>query len=151
MINTSIVAAIAIAAAGSAQAEPLPAPPTEIYTPPAQLQCNVETMQVYFPVGTSALTPASRAILQAVRARLDGCIVGLISLSATAVDASSDAEAARLAEARIETVAVALEDYDLAGMTITSNTNRADNEQSRRMPMDRKVEIHLAAWAPEIN
>ena len=104
-----------------------------------------------FPAGTSALTPASQALLEAAQERLDGCIVGQVSLNAKSGDARSAREASSLSAARIETVATALEARDLSGMHLDSDTIATPATQTPWAPMDRKVEITLAAWAPEIS
>jgi len=149
MIKTLTSAATLIAAASVANAAPFPPPPTEAYSPPAASMCEGETLHVYFPAGTSALTPASRAILQAAQARLDGCILGPVSLNASAADARSEAEAQSLTAARIETISSALARYELAGMHVSAETDATDATHTVWTPMDRKVEIRLAAWAPE--
>ena len=140
-----------LAATGLAHADLLPAPPTQAYTPPASSQCAGETLQVYFPAGTSALTPASRAILVAAQERLDGCVLGPVALNASAADARSETEAETLTNARIETVSAALTRYELVGMHISTEANNTDPAHTVWTPMDRKVEIRLAAWAPEIS
>lgn len=141
----------ALLAASLASAQPLPAPPTTAYTAPAASACGSETLQLYFPAGTSALTPASRAILEAAQARLDGCILGQVSLNASAADARSEAEAQSLTAARIETVTAALSKYELDGMRVETGPDATDPASTLWTPMDRKVEIRVAAWAPEIS
>lgn len=141
----------ALLAASLAKAQPLPAPPTTAYTAPAASACGSETIQLYFPAGTSALTPASRALLEAAQARLDGCILGQVSLNASAADARSEAEAQSLTAARIKTVTAALPKYELDGMRIETGPGATDPASTLWTPMDRKVEIRVAAWAPEIS
>lgn len=150
MFKTLTCTATLLAAVGAAQSQPLPAPPTAAYAPPAAATCASETLQVYFPAGTSALTPASRAALQAAQARLDGCVLGHVSLNASAADARSEAEAESLTAARIQTVSAALSTYALEGMLVSTD-DQTDPAGSLWTPMDRKVEIRLAAWAPEIS
>lgn len=150
MLKTILTATVFTAAAGLASAAPLPAPPTEVYTPAPQLECASETIQIYFPEGTSALTPASRAMLEAVQARLDGCILGQVSLQASAEDAHNQDDAARLSSARINAVSTALSTYDLDGMRVTSEPT-VIAQDTLWTPMDRKVEIRLTAWAPEVS
>ena len=143
-------ATVMMAIYGAASADPLPPPPSEIYTAPAVSDCSAEILNVYFPAGTSALTPASRAILEAAQQRLHGCILGPVSLTASAADARSDAEAETLVAARLETVSAALQNYQLDGMRVSSGSLAETAAQSVWTPMDRKVEIRVAAWAPEI-
>lgn len=150
MYRTLSSTALIIAAFGAASAAPLPPPPSEVYTAPVASECSAETLSVYFPAGTSALTPASRAILEAAQKRLEGCILGPLSLDASAADAHSDLDAKRLAAARIETVSAALQDYQLEGMRVSTRFEVDEQAQSVWTPMDRKVEIRVAAWAPEI-
>lgn len=150
MIKTLLTATVSAAAAGLASAAPLPAPPTEVYTPASQPACSSETFQIYFPAGTSALTPASRAMLGAVQARLDGCVLGRVSLQASADDARNLSEAERLSAARIEAVSAALANYQLDGMRVTADPALGARD-ALWTPMDRRVEIHLTAWAPEIS
>jgi len=150
MIKTLSIAALFSASAGLAAAAPLPAPPTTAYTPVAQSNCSGETLQVYFPEGTAALTPASRAMLKAAQTRLDGCILGQVSLTATADDARNETDAERLSEARIDAVSSALDGYELSGMRLSTEARSADAD-TLWTPMDRKVEIRVTAWAPEIS
>lgn len=151
LTKTAGLTAIAFAAASAVNAQPLPAPPTTAYTPPAVSDCASETLHVYFPAGTSALTPASRAILEAAQARLEGCILGQVSLNASAADARSEAEAQSLTAARIETVSATLSKYQLDGMRVDAGADATDAASTLWTPMDRKVEIRIAAWAPEIS
>lgn len=148
---TAAALASALAAASVASAQPLPAPPTTAYTPPTASACAGETLHVYFPAGTSALTPASRALLKAAQMRLQGCILGQVSLNASAADARSEAEAQSLTAARIETVSIALSKYDLDGMRVDTGADATAPASTLSTPMDRKVEIRVAAWAPEIS
>ncbi len=151
MFKTLISTATLMTATGAAFAQPLPAPPTEVYTPPAASNCANETLHVYFPAGTSALTPASQETLKAAKARLDGCILGQVSLNASAADARSEAELQSLTSARIETVSAALSRYQLDGMQVQTGSEISDATRSVWSPMDRKVEIRVAAWSPEIS
>nr|WP_070958713.1 hypothetical protein [Hyphomonas sp. Mor2] len=151
LTSTASLAAAALIAASAAQAAPLPPPPTTAWTPPTVSACASETLHVYFPAGTSALTPASRAILEAAQARLDGCVLGQVSLNASAADARSEAEAESLTAARIETVSAALSRYELDGMHVETGSDATDSTSTLWTPMDRKVEIRVAAWAPEIS
>lgn len=150
MLKTFLTATVITATAGLASAAPLPAPPTEIYTPAPQLECESQTVQVYFPEGTSALTPASRAMLEAVQARLDGCVVGQVSLQASADDAHNMSDAERLSSARINAVSAALSTYELDGMRVITEPASVAPD-SLWTPMDRRVEIQLTAWVPEIS
>ena len=151
MLKKLISTAILISAASVAHAQPFPAPPTKAYTAPTVSDCTNETLQVYFPAGTSALTPASREILKAANARLEGCILGPVSLNASAADARSDREAQTLSAARIETISDALSEYQLVGAQVQAAPYATDETRSLWAPMDRKVEIRLAAWSPEIS
>lgn len=149
MFKTMISTAIMMTAAGTAFAQPLPAPPTEVYTPPVTSNCANQTLHVYFPAGTSALTPASKKTLKAAKAQLDGCILGQVSLNASAADARSEAELQSLTSARIEAVSSALAKYRLDGMHMQTDAEMTDEISAYRSPMDRKVEIRVAAWSPE--
>lgn len=151
MLKTLISTLTLMSAAGIANTQPFPAPPTEAYTPPAASSCTNQTLHVYFPAGTSALTPASRTILQAAKARLDGCVLGQVSLNASAADARSEIEAESLTTARLEIVSQALATYQLDGMQLKSSADAPKPTGSVWSPMDRKVEIRVAAWSPEIS
>ena len=148
MIKTLSTTALFLASASLAAAAPLPAPPMTAYTPAAQTDCSGETLNIYFPEGTSALTPASRAMLKAAQTRLDGCIVGQVSLTASADDARNERDAEKLSAARIEAVSSALIDYELDGMRLSTEPPAAD---ALWTPLDRKVEIRVTAWSPEIS
>ena len=138
------------ASATLAQAQPLPAPPTQKYTPVQSASCDSQTLQVYFQSGESDLNAASEAMLKAAQVQLEGCIVGPVSLQATADDASTATQAEQLAEARLETVAAALESFDLDGTRLQASYEPSDVTSQLAVPMTRSVEVRLSAWAPQI-
>ena len=148
MFKPASTTALFLASAGLSAAAPLPAPPMTAYTPTAQSDCAGETLNIYFPEGTSALTPASRSLLEAAQSRLDGCIVGQVSLTASADDARNERDAERLSVARIEAVSSALVDYELDGMRLSTEL---PSGEALWTPMDRKVQIRVTAWSPEIS
>lgn len=147
-IMTSL-AAIA-AATGLANSQPLPAPPMEKYTPAAEASCESQTLQIYFSTGESALNNASQAMLEAAQADLEGCIVGPISLEANASDAPSLSAAEHLAQARLDTVAKALQAHDISGTRLNASYDPAETASTLPNPMTRTVEVRLSAWAPQI-
>lgn len=138
------------ASASLAHAQPLPAPPTQKYTPSASATCDSQTLQVYFQAGESDLNAASEALLKAAQDQLDGCIVGPVSLQASADDAASASQAQSLAEARLETVTAALEEFDLAGTRLQASYEPSAAPSRLAVPMTRSVEVRLSAWAPQI-
>jgi len=149
MTKTLITTALFAAAATVAQAQPLPAPPTAKYTAPDAAPCHAQTLQVYFPTGQTAMTAASEAMLAQVKETLDGCIIGPVSIQAIAGDAPTPQTADRVAEGRLTSVTNALEQYRLTGPTV--NTDVAEIVPATySAPNDRKVEIRLSAWSPEI-
>lgn len=150
MIKTFTAAAMFTAAVASASAQPLPAPPTEKYTAETEAACDSQTLQIYFQDGQSDLNVASQALLQAAQSELTGCILGPVSLQVNASDASSTDTAVTLAEARVETVANALDTYDLSGTRLNTKFEAADASASFPGPMTRKVEVRLSAWAPHV-
>lgn len=147
-ILTSLTAITASAAMAGAQ--PLPAPPTEKFTPIEETTCDAKVLQVYFQAGESDLNSASKALLQAAQAQLDGCILGPVSLQASAADAATRGQAETLAEARLDAVATALETYELTGTRLNATYEPSRVEGSLNVPMTRSVEVHLSAWAPHI-
>lgn len=149
MKKTLIITALFTAAATVANAQPLPAPPTVKYSAPDAAPCHTQTLQVYFPAGETAMTAASKAMLAQVKATLDGCIIGPVSIQAIAADAPTLKTADRMAEARLATVTSALEQYRLAGQSTTADVT-AIAPAKYSAPNDRKVEIRLSAWSPEI-
>lgn len=149
MTKTLITTALFAAAATVANAQPLPAPPTVKYTAPDAVPCHAQTLQVYFPAGETAMTDASKAMLAQVKATLDGCIIGPVSIQAIAADAPTLKTADRMAEARLATVTSALEQYRLTGQTTTADVAEIV-PATYSAPNDRKVEIKLSAWSPEI-
>ncbi|MEM6901451.1 MAG: hypothetical protein AAF583_16995 [Pseudomonadota bacterium] len=149
MIKTIITAAFFAASAATASAQPLPAPPTTKYTAPASSTCTAQTLQIYFPAGQTALTNASKAMLAATEQQLANCMIGPVSIEAIAADAPSPRQAEKLAEARLDTVAAALDQRQLSGGALTAEIETATPAQYTA-PKDRKVEIRLSAWAPEI-
>jgi len=149
MTKTLITTALFAAAATVAQAQPLPAPPTAKYTAPDAAPCNTQTLQVYFPAGETAMTDASNAMLAQVKETLDGCIIGPVSIQATAADAPTANTANRVAEARLASVTSALQQYRLSGATVNKDVT-AIMPANYSAPNDRKVEIRLSAWSPEI-
>lgn len=149
MTKTLITAAIFAASAGLAAAQPLPAPPTAKYTAPDAVSCETQTLQVYFPAGQSQLTPASQAMLEDAQARLEGCIIGPVSIEASAADARTARSASHLAQARLAAVSSALSQYQLDGASMDRAVAPVRAAQYS-VPQDRKVEIQLSAWSPEI-
>lgn len=150
MTKTLMTAALFAAAASVANAQPMPAPPTAKYTAPVAASCAAQSLQIYFPAGETALTTASEAMLAQAKETLDGCIIGPVSIQAIAADAPSTKTANRLAEARLISVTTALDQYRLAGSTVdTDVATIAPTVLSA--PNDRKVEIRLSAWSPEIS
>lgn len=147
-VLTSLAALTASATLASAQ--PLPAPPTQAYSPVQTAVCDSQTLQVYFQAGESELNAASEALLKAAQAQLAGCMVGPVSLQASAPDAASLIQAERLAAARLESVADALEAFDLAGTRLNASFASTDPASALDAPMMRNVEIRLSAWAPQI-
>lgn len=149
MAKTLITTALFAAAASLAQAQPLPAPPTAKYTAPDAVPCDARILQVYFPAGETAMTAASEAVLAQVKETLDGCIIGPVSIQATAADAPTSKTANRVAEARLAAVTSALEHYRLTGTTVSADV-AAIMPATYTAPNDRKVEIRLSAWSPEV-
>ncbi|MEM9570765.1 MAG: hypothetical protein AAF996_04820 [Pseudomonadota bacterium] len=149
MTKSLITAAIFAASAGIAAAQPLPAPPTTKYTAPEAQTCETQTLQVYFPAGQSLLTAASRAMLIDAQTRLEGCIIGAVSIEATAGDARTQNSAEHLARARLATVSSALDQHQLSGVSLDSDIAKVTPAQYS-VPHDRKVEVRLSAWSPEI-
>ena len=150
MIKQFASLAALAASATLAHAQPLPAPPTQKYTPVQSASCDSQTLQVYFQSGESDLNAASKAMLKAAQVQLEGCIVGPVSLQATADDASTATQAEQLAEARLETVAAALESFDLDGTRLQASYEPSDVTGQLAVPMTRSVEVRLSAWAPQI-
>ena len=72
MIKLFATALTFTATIGLAQAQPLPAPPTEVYTAPVTNACDDQSLQIYFSEGESALNASSQALLEEVQARLEG-------------------------------------------------------------------------------
>ena len=149
MIKTLTTAALLTASAVSAMAEPRPAPPTVKYNAPASQVCETQTLQVYFPAGTSALTPAAMTMLAEAKSTLEGCMIGPAALQAVAADAATMGDAGDLAEARIDSVTSALDQYELSQGPIAQNVQTVAPARYTA-PKDRRVEIRLSAWTPEI-
>ncbi len=150
MIKVLTSLAVLTASATLASAQPLPAPPMQAYSPVQTAVCDSQTLQVYFQAGESELNAASEALLKAAQAQLAGCMVGPVTLQARAPDAASVGQAERLAAARLESVADALEAFDLAGTRLNASFASTDPASALDAPMMRNVEIRLSAWAPQI-
>ena len=138
------------AAAGLASAQPLPAPPTEKFTPVEEVSCDSHVLSVYFTSGKSDLNAASMAVLEAAQEQLDGCILGPVSLQANAPDAKTHSQAEQLASARLDAVARALETHELTGTRLHASFEPAQPAAALNAPMTRSVEVRLSAWAPQI-
>lgn len=149
MTKTFLTAALFTATAAVASAQPLPAPPTATYTAPTASPCATQTLHVYFAAGQSALSAASKAMLAHAEQTLADCMIGPVSIEAFAADAASPVQAKQLAQARIETVASALDQHRLMGAALETDVE-AITPATYTAPNDRKVEIRLSAWAPEI-
>lgn len=133
-----------------AQAQPLPAPPTEKYVPVQEAACDSQVLNVYFQTGESDLNAASTALLKEAQAQLDGCILGPVSLQANAPDAATPIQAEQLATARLDTVVTALEAHDLTGTRVNASFDPSVAASALKTPMTRTVEVRLSAWAPQI-
>ena len=148
MLKTMTSLSVAAAMIGTVTAQPLPAPPTAKYVPQSQATCDTQTLQIYFAKGETVLNAASTALLHAAEAKLDGCILGPVSIRAEAADAGDADVAARLASARLDAVAAALESHELLGARLDANVAQV---AAAAQPMQRKVEIRLSAWAPHVS
>ena len=144
-------AAAIAAATGIANAQPLPAPPTAAYVPNAEALCQVEPVNLYFPVGETDLTPSATLVLSAVQARLDGCVIGHVSLNAVVADADTPSAAEAISHNRLEAVAQALAALDLASAETTVESQNVAATRQAPMPVNRAVELRVTAWAPEIS
>ena len=151
MLKTITSLSLAAAMIAAAQAQPLPAPPTVKYSPQTQAACGTQTLQVYFAKGETAMNAASTALLEAAEAKLDGGILGPVSIRAEAADAANADDAALLASARLDAVATALETHDLMGSRLDANYTPSSSPALRAQPMQRKVEVRLSAWAPQVS
>ncbi|MEL7042688.1 MAG: hypothetical protein AAGL90_14265 [Pseudomonadota bacterium] len=150
-MKTTLLTCLISVAAGAAMAQPLPAPPTAIYTQTPQVSCAQETINLYFATGESALTPASYGLLEATKARLRGCILSHVALRASVADAVDPQASKRLGNARLSSVIAALEAHDLAGADLQTAPIPANAPSSVQWPTDRQVEVTFTAWAPEIS
>ena len=146
MLKTMISLSVAAASIGLATAQPLPAPPTVKYTPQAETACDPQTFHVYFAKGDSAMNAASLKLLQAAEAKLDGCILGPVSIHAATADPSATEHVSNLASARIDAVASALESYDLIGTRLNAEIKAPLTPNSLPHPMQRRIEVRLSAW-----
>lgn len=149
MTKIFISAAIFAASAGLAAAQPLPAPPTTKFVASEAPSCETQTLQVYFPAGQSQLTAASQAMLEDTKTRLEGCIIGPVSIAASAADARTQRSASHLAQARLATVSSALRAHHLDGAHMERDIVTVAPAQYS-VPKDRIVEIRVSAWSPEI-
>jgi hypothetical protein len=150
MIKTLTSLSLIAAAAGLASAQPLPAPPTEKYTPAEEASCDSHVLNVYFNAGESDLNAASIAVLEAAQERLDGCILGPVSLQANAPDAKTQSQAEQLASARLDAVTRALETHELTGTRVNARFEPSDAKPPLSAPMTRNVQVRLSAWSPQI-
>lgn len=151
MMKSITSLSLAAAMIGAAHAQPLPAPPTAVYTPTAAQACDTQTLQVYFAKGETAMNAASKALLKAAEAKLDGCVLGPVSINAETADAATTKDAATLASARLDAVASVLEQYDLMGTRLDANVTANPAPTALSHPMQRKVEVRLSAWAPQVS
>lgn len=151
MMKTLAAATLAAALTGIANAGTLPAPPMQAYTAPADTACDSQTLNIYFPAGQSDMTGAAEALLTAVKSNLEGCVIGPIAIEARAIDAASPDQAEALATARLEKVQSVLQDADMTGTQMKASIADVAAQPATHSPLDRKVEIRVAAWAPEIS
>jgi hypothetical protein len=149
MTKIFISAALFAASAGMAAAQPLPAPPIAKFVASEAPLCETQTLQIYFPAGESQLTTATQAMLEDTKSRLEGCIIGPVSIAASAADARTQRSASHLAQARLATVSSALRQHRLDGAHVERDILTVVPAQYT-VPQDRKVEIRVSAWSPEI-
>lgn len=150
MKRITLTAIVFFAVTNLAGAQPLPAPPMAKYTAPAASVCDTQTLNVYFQPGATNLTAASQKMLAQARDTLAGCILGPVSMQASAADAPSPAKARQLAQARLTRVKSALHQFELDGHQLNAHVLTRAPVAAHASPMQRKVEIRLSAWAPEI-
>ena len=147
---TGLATFILATSATLASAQPLPAPPMAKYVAPVAPACAAQTLNVYFPTGDTTLTHASAEVLAKTQRTLQGCVIGPVSIQASAADASNPTEYQSLTQARLATVRSALDQFDLAGPAVEANVAPTSASAQPYVPMARKVEIKLSAWSPEI-
>ena len=150
MMKSLIACTTLMAAFGAAQAEPLPAPPMVKYTPVAQADCDTQTFKIYFSSGETALNSEAKSLLTAAQDQLAGCMIGPVSLSAVAADAANTVEAQQLAQARLDVVAGALDQYALTEGRVDVRFDPSSQANSTANPMSRAVKVQVSAWAPQI-
>jgi hypothetical protein len=150
MIKTLTTIAIATSLTTAANAAPLPAPPTEVYTPPVQSSCVDTTVQVYFENGASALTNHARSVISQAQQNLSGCALGDVEMIAITSDARTQDELVELSSERIAMVSGALASEGVPIAYAKTAIDTDIEEASTLRPMTRRVEVRLTAWAPEI-
>ena len=146
MLKTIVSLSVAAAMLGAATAQPLPAPPTVKYTAQAETTCDPQTFHVYFAKGKSAMNDASLKLLKAAEAKLEGCVVGPVSLQAATTDTLLSDGVQNLASARLDAVATALEAYDLIGTSVNAEIKAPVGTESLPHPTQRRIEVRLSAW-----
>jgi len=150
MIKIITATLISASAATAAMAAPLPAPPTEVYTAPVHNTCADKVLNLYFKSGEIVLTDEAKAVIAEASEMLNGCIIGDVSLEASAVDALNGDVQNELMSSRIATVAAELNEEGLSGQRLKANLAVTVLPALYNLPADRAVEVRLTAWAPTI-
>lgn len=151
MYKKVITSAVFLACAGAAFADGhLPPPPTTVYVPPQVQTCNPTTLQVYFKSGESVLTQSARRSIEELSETLDGCALAGVTMVSFAADGRSVPESETLAESRLFAVSTALADRGLAAADTEAEITARERSAERNRPLERRVEVTLAAYRPEI-
>jgi type IV pilus biogenesis protein CpaD/CtpE len=111
----------------------------------ADLRCQTETLNVYFPAGESALTPAASDAIGAFVARFEGCDIADLHARVGAGDADSLAASTALAGARRTAIFDALES---AGVPLRASAHDKAGEiflaasaEGRALPLSRRTRV----------
>ncbi|NBC20593.1 MAG: hypothetical protein GVY06_06040 [Alphaproteobacteria bacterium] len=137
-------AAIALPALAGAPHKPEPRERVEY----ADLSCQAETLNVYFPASESRLTPAAAESLDVFAARLRGCDITGIDMQIGAGDAARLDDGAALARARRAAVFDALAEAGLplrpAMRGSESEITFAASPEGRALPRSRRTVIDFS-------
>ena len=138
-----IGAAFALPAVSDAP-KPPPAKPVYIARKPA---CEDMKLSIYFPAYETMLSSYSVRALNAATNRLEGCAVTDIDVAVVSEEAHTDAELAKLSEARAAAVLEALSSRGIFAPKIETSFQQvnatAASADAQIEPMARRVDITL--------
>lgn len=142
-LSSLTVAIIAAFGSVSAAADSLPPPPVEAYHTVSEPNCEMRTVQIYFPMGEALLTEQAHRSIKALANTLSKCDLYDAHFTAISADGRTADQTATLGQTRIDMVRMNLLQDVAPAHEIFSTVKTELPEPGVTQPMQRRVEIVL--------